>query len=101
MTEITRLFSSSYLETGAVLRLSEEEGHHVHKVLRGRAGERVEVVDGAGRLFVAELLGGVRPRYSRSGLQPGAAKERRSFCTRRCRRGGTWTSWWRRRPSSG
>ncbi len=58
MTEITRLFSSSYLETGAVLRLSEEEGHHVHKVLRGRAGERVEVVDGAGRLFVAELLGG-------------------------------------------
>jgi len=58
LAEITRLFSSSLLETGEVLRLSEEEGHHVHKVLRGRPGDRVEVVDGAGRLFVAELLGG-------------------------------------------
>lgn len=58
MAEITRLFSSARLETGEVLRLSEEEGHHVHKVLRGRVGDRVEVVDGAGRLFVAELLGG-------------------------------------------
>ena len=58
MVEITRLFSSSRLETDEVLRLSEEEGHHVHKVLRGRPGDRVEVVDGAGRLFVAELLRG-------------------------------------------
>jgi 16S rRNA (uracil1498-N3)-methyltransferase len=40
------------------MRLSEEEVHHVQKVLRGRPGVRVEVVDGAGRLFVAELLGG-------------------------------------------
>lgn len=54
--EITRVFSSSLLETGDVLRLSEEEGHHVYKVLRGHAGDRIEVVDGAGRLFVAELL---------------------------------------------
>ncbi len=58
MVEITRLFSSSRLDPGEVLRLSEEDGHHVHKVLRGRPGDRVEVVDGAGRLFVAELLGG-------------------------------------------
>ncbi|CAA9413237.1 MAG: 16S rRNA (uracil(1498)-N(3))-methyltransferase [uncultured Rubrobacteraceae bacterium] len=57
MAEITRLFSSSRLDPGEVLRLSEEESHHVHKVLRGRPGDRVEVVDGAGRLFVAELLG--------------------------------------------
>ena len=57
MAEITRLFSSARLETGEVLRLSEEEGHHVHKVLRRRVRDRVEVVDGAGRLFVAELLG--------------------------------------------
>ena len=40
------------------MRLSEEEGHHVYKVLRGRVGDRIEVVDGTGRLFVAELLGG-------------------------------------------
>jgi 16S rRNA (uracil1498-N3)-methyltransferase len=56
--EITRLFSPLHLETGNVVRLSEEEGHHVHKVLRARAGDRIEVVDGAGRLFVAELLKG-------------------------------------------
>ena len=58
MAEITRLFSSSRLDAGEVLRLSEEDGHHVHKVLRARPGDRVEVVDVAGRLFVAELLGG-------------------------------------------
>lgn len=58
MTEITRIFSSSHLSTGDVLCLSEEEGHHVYKVLRGRVGDTIEVVDGAGRLFVAELLKG-------------------------------------------
>ncbi len=58
MSEITRLFSPSRLETGEVLRLSEEEAHHVRKVLRGRSGDRVEVVDTARRLFVAQLLGG-------------------------------------------
>jgi len=40
------------------LRLSEEEERHVHKVLRGRVGNGIEVVDSAGRLFVAELAGG-------------------------------------------
>ncbi len=39
------------------MRLSERERHHVYKVLRGRAGDRIEVVDSAGRLFVAELVG--------------------------------------------
>ncbi len=57
MAELTRLFSTSRLAPGEVLRLSEEEVHHVHKVLRGRSGDRVQVVDDAGRLFVAELLG--------------------------------------------
>jgi 16S rRNA (uracil1498-N3)-methyltransferase len=58
MTEITRLFSPSRFEIGDLLRLSDEEGHHIDKVLRGRAGDRIEVVDGTGRLFAAELLGG-------------------------------------------
>jgi 16S rRNA (uracil1498-N3)-methyltransferase len=58
VAEITRLFSSSRLNPGEVLRLAEAEDHHVRKVLRGRPGDRVEVVDGTGRLFVAELLGG-------------------------------------------
>lgn len=57
MGEITRVFSSSALEVGDVLRLSEEERHHVQKVLRGRVGDRIQVVDGVGRLFVAELGG--------------------------------------------
>jgi 16S rRNA (uracil1498-N3)-methyltransferase len=40
------------------MSLSEEEAHHVYKVLRAGAGDRVEVVDDARRLFVAELDGG-------------------------------------------
>ncbi len=43
------------LEAGGALELPEGEEHHVLKVLRGREGDLVEVVDGAGRLFVAEL----------------------------------------------
>ena len=58
MAEITRVFYSSRLEVGDVLRLPEKESYHVYKVLRGRVGDRIEVVDGAGRLFVAELLKG-------------------------------------------
>jgi 16S rRNA (uracil1498-N3)-methyltransferase len=38
--------------------LPEEEAHHVLKVLRGRDGDALEVVDACGRLFVAELRGG-------------------------------------------
>ena len=34
------------------------EANHVLKVLRGRTGDSVEVVDGAGRLFAATLRGG-------------------------------------------
>lgn len=48
------------LEPGGALELPEGEAHHVFKVLRGREGDPVEVVDGSGRLFVAELRGGRR-----------------------------------------
>ena len=34
------------------------EANHVHNVLRGRNGDPVEVVDGAGKLFAARLRGG-------------------------------------------
>jgi 16S rRNA (uracil1498-N3)-methyltransferase len=57
LAEITRVFYPSHLELGDVLRLPEEEGRHVYKVLRGREGDRIEIVDGVGRLFVAELVG--------------------------------------------
>ncbi len=55
---ITRVFSDMPLAPGEALRLSGEEAHHVHKVLRGRPGDGIEVVDGEGRLFLAELAGG-------------------------------------------
>ena len=58
MAEITRVFSQSHLKIGDVVCLSEEEVHHVYKVLRGRIRDRIEVVDGVGKLFVAELLRG-------------------------------------------
>jgi 16S rRNA (uracil1498-N3)-methyltransferase len=45
-------------EPGRTLELPGGEAHHVLKVLRGRSGDQVEVVDGAGRPFVAELRGG-------------------------------------------
>jgi 16S rRNA (uracil1498-N3)-methyltransferase len=41
-----------------MVELPSGEAHHVLEVLRGRSGDQVEVVDGAGRLFVAELRGG-------------------------------------------
>jgi 16S rRNA (uracil1498-N3)-methyltransferase len=41
-----------------MLELPAGEAHHVLKVLRARTGGAVEVVDGAGRLFSAELRSG-------------------------------------------
>lgn len=43
------------LETGSSVQLSKEEAAHAFKVLRLRAGEAVELTDGAGRLFAGEL----------------------------------------------
>jgi 16S rRNA (uracil1498-N3)-methyltransferase len=40
------------------LEMPAGEANHVLKVLRGRQGDYVEVVDGAGRLFAARLCGG-------------------------------------------
>ncbi len=54
---ITRVFSDMPLAPGEALRLSGEEAHHVHKVLRGGPGDEIEIVDGEGRLFSAELTG--------------------------------------------
>ena len=42
------------------MRLPEGEARHVLKVLRGRAGSALEVVDSDRRLFAAELQGGRR-----------------------------------------
>jgi 16S rRNA (uracil1498-N3)-methyltransferase len=55
---ITRIFVDSPLESGDTLRLPADEARHVLKVLRGRKGDALEVVDTDRRLFVAELRGG-------------------------------------------
>jgi 16S rRNA (uracil1498-N3)-methyltransferase len=57
-TPITRVFVDSKVEPGEVLDLPAGETNHVLKVLRGRPGDYIEVVDGRGRLFAAELRGG-------------------------------------------
>jgi 16S rRNA (uracil1498-N3)-methyltransferase len=43
------------LQAGAEVNFSAEEAAHAFKVLRLRAGEQVELSDGEGRLFAAEL----------------------------------------------
>jgi 16S rRNA (uracil1498-N3)-methyltransferase len=48
----------SELEPGGILRLPEEEARHIRKVLRGREGDAVEIVDAGRRLFAAELRDG-------------------------------------------
>ena len=62
------------LEAGGALELPGGEAHHVLKVLRGREGDLLEVVDGAGRLFVAELRGGRRADVVEE-LEPAGAEE--------------------------
>lgn len=74
MAEITRLFSPFRLEVGDVLTLSEEEGRYVYKVLRARLGDTLEVVDGAERLFVAELAGGREARVREERLAVGGVE---------------------------
>ena len=46
------------LEPGLALRLPEGEARHVHRVLRGREGDALEIVDSEGALFLAELGAG-------------------------------------------
>ena len=40
------------------MTLPDEKAKHVYRALRAHPGDKIEVVDGGGRLFVAELLGG-------------------------------------------
>jgi len=72
-TPITRIFVDSAVEPGAALDLPPGEADHVLKVLRGRAGDHVEVVDGEGSLFVAELRGGREASVVEELTAPGGA----------------------------
>ncbi len=70
MTVRTRVFSGVRLSVGDVLRLPDEEGHHLFKVLRARPGETIEVVDGAGSLFAAELTEGCEATVTQEHTAP-------------------------------
>jgi 16S rRNA (uracil1498-N3)-methyltransferase len=50
------------VEPGDSLTLPEGEAHHVLKVLRGRSGDLLEVVDARRRLFLSELGAGREAR---------------------------------------
>lgn len=50
-----RFIVQSGLERGKEALLSPEEAAHASRVLRLRPGEEIELMDGAGRLFAAEL----------------------------------------------
>ena len=50
-----RFIVKAALSEGALIDFPAEEAAHAFKVLRLRAGEAVEVSDGEGALFAAEL----------------------------------------------
>jgi 16S rRNA (uracil1498-N3)-methyltransferase len=70
---ITRIFVDSAVEPGETLDLPPDEADHVLKVLRGRVGEHVELVDSGARLFVAELCGGREASVVEELAAPGGA----------------------------
>jgi 16S rRNA (uracil1498-N3)-methyltransferase len=72
-TPITRIFVDSAVEPGQTLDLPHDEADHVLKVLRGRVGDHVELVDREERLFVAELCGGTQASVVDELAAPGGA----------------------------
>jgi len=70
---ITRIFVDSAVETGETLDLPSYEADHVLKVLRGRVGDHVELVDGEERLFIVELRGGREASVLEELAVPGGA----------------------------
>src|SRR6058998_1965160 len=50
-----RFFATRESIAGGIARLSAEEVHHLRDVLRLRAGQVVEVFDGAGRSYVGRV----------------------------------------------
>ena len=83
------------LEAGGTLELPDSESHHVFKVLRGRKRDHVEVVDGAGRLFLAALRGGREADVLEELATVGVEDSEVSLYSP-CPRGGGWDSAFRR-----
>ena len=49
------VFYSEYID-GPICRLGQEESWHCRKVLRHRSGDMINVIDGNGNMFSAEIL---------------------------------------------
>lgn len=53
---INRFFLEDPLERGAIISLKEGEHHHLRVVVKGKQGDRVELINGKGSLADAEVL---------------------------------------------
>ncbi|HBG19824.1 MAG TPA: 16S rRNA (uracil(1498)-N(3))-methyltransferase, partial [Desulfobulbaceae bacterium] len=52
-----RFYFDPQTRNGDEVSLSDEESHHIVKVLRLSAGEHVELLDGQGAVFRAVIVG--------------------------------------------
>lgn len=59
-----RFIVAEHMEVGREYPLSKQEEQHALKTLRLKAGQEIEVFDGAGARFLAELLQGARVRVT-------------------------------------
>ncbi len=50
-----RIFVKNRLAVGHIIELDDEQYHHLFRVLKLRSGERIEVVDESGIVFLGEL----------------------------------------------
>lgn len=64
-----RCYAEPALWAGDGIRLPDDEAHHLLKVLRARAGERVLVIDGRGRECEAVIEGEPGERPGRAGMR--------------------------------
>jgi len=52
-----RFFLSEEMQEGTIVSLAGEEAHHMRIVMRKKAGETLELIDGRGALAQAEIIG--------------------------------------------
>jgi len=62
MKHIHRFFIKQSLISGQPVRLDEDDSFHAIKVLRLRPGDAIELADGLGHLFIAEIVAAGRER---------------------------------------
>jgi 16S rRNA (uracil1498-N3)-methyltransferase len=68
------------VEVNAVMPLPKDEARHIGKVLRGRDGDSLEIVDAARRLFAAELSDGGRSAVAIERLEAGEDRGEVTLC---------------------